>query len=137
TLPVAELEQLDRAYRFTGTANGEIAMRWYPLAIRSGYAQANEAIVAFVNRIGRRKLIIPVYEALAGTHDGLALARTAFAQARPGYHPITTASVEKVLAEAKPTAAPAPAPAEAGEAGEAVETDTQQAGAADDGAVTN
>ncbi|WP_298573530.1 M1 family metallopeptidase [uncultured Luteimonas sp.] len=137
TLPVAELEQLDRAYRFTGTANGEIAMRWYPLAIRSGYAQANEAIVAFVNRIGRRKLIIPVYEALAGTHDGLALARTAFAQARPGYHPITTASVEKVLAEATPTAAPAPAPAEAGEAGEVVETDTQQAGAADDGAVTN
>ncbi|MGY1408469.1 MULTISPECIES: M1 family metallopeptidase [unclassified Luteimonas] len=109
TLPVAELEQLDRAYDFTGTANGEIAMRWYPLAIRSGYAHANEAIVAFVQKIGRRKLIMPVYTALVGTQDGLALAKAAFEQARPGYHPITTASVEKVIAEAKPAASPAPA----------------------------
>src|SRR5690606_32457935 len=100
---------LDRAYDFTGTANGEIAMRWYPLAIRSGYAHANEAIVAFVQKIGRRKLIMPVYTALVETQDGLALAKAAFAQARPGYHPITTASVEKVIAEARPAASPAPA----------------------------
>ena len=118
TLPVAELEQLDRAYHFTGTANGEIAMRWYPLAIRSGYGQANDAIVAFVGRVGRRKLIIPVYEALAETHEGLALASTAFEQARPGYHPITTASVEKVLAEARPAGRPAAAPVEEGAAPE-------------------
>ena len=109
TLPVADLEQLDRAYHFTGTANGEIAMRWYPLAIRSGYAQANDAIVEFVRRIGRRKLIIPVYEALVQTPEGLALAKQAFEQARPGYHPITTASVERVIAGARPVAAPAPA----------------------------
>src|SRR5690606_40720739 len=100
---------LDRAYDFTGTANGEIAMRWYPLAIRSGYAHANEAIVAFVQKIGRRKLIMPVYTALVETQDGLALAKAAFEQARPGYHPITTASVEKVIAEARPPASPAPA----------------------------
>ncbi len=111
TLPVAELEQLDKAYHFTGTANGEIAMRWYPLAIRSGYAQANEAISAFVQRIGRRKLIMPVYTALVQTEPGLALAKDAFAKARPGYHPITTGSVEKVIAEAKPAPAPQAAPA--------------------------
>ncbi|MGJ4804941.1 leukotriene A4 hydrolase C-terminal domain-containing protein [Luteimonas sp. SDU82] len=116
TLPVAELEQLDRAYRFTGTANGEIAMRWYPLAIRSGYAQANDAIVEFVRGIGRRKLIIPVYEALVETPEGLALARAAFEQARPGYHPITTASVEKVIAQARPAASPRPTPAQDAEA---------------------
>ena len=110
TLPAAELEQLDQAYRFTGTSNGEIAMRWYPLAIRSGYTQANDAIVAFVNGIGRRKLVIPVYEALVESHAGLALARSAFEQARPGYHPITTASVQKVIAEAKPSGDPAPLP---------------------------
>ncbi|TWT20414.1 M1 family metallopeptidase [Luteimonas marina] len=111
TLPVAELEQLDSAYHFTGTANGEIAMRWYPLAIRSGYAQANEAISTFVQKIGRRKLIIPVYEALVKTEPGMALAKDAFAKARPGYHPITTASVEKVIAEAKPVPAPVLVPA--------------------------
>ncbi|MCA0393264.1 MAG: M1 family metallopeptidase [Proteobacteria bacterium] len=113
TLPVAELEQLDQAYHFTGTANGEIAMRWYPLAIRSGYAQANDAAAAFVERIGRRKLIMPVYSALVQTEPGLALAKDAFAKARPGYHPITTASVEKLIAEAKPAPAPKVAPAPA------------------------
>src|SRR5690606_15456125 len=106
TLPVADLAQLDVAYGFTGTANGEIAMRWYPLAIRSGYTQANEAASAFVQRIGRRKLIMPVYEALVQTEAGLALAKDAFDKARPGYHPITTGSVEKVIAEAKPKPAP-------------------------------
>ncbi|TDK22748.1 M1 family peptidase [Luteimonas aestuarii] len=110
-LPVAELAQLDEAYGFTGTANGEIAMRWYPLAIRSGYAQANDAAVAFVERIGRRKLIVPVYEALVQTEPGLALAREAFARARPGYHPITTGSVERIIAEARPRPVPAAAPA--------------------------
>lgn len=39
-LTVEQLAQLDAAYRFTGTQNGEIAMRWYPLAVRSGYAEA-------------------------------------------------------------------------------------------------
>src|SRR5690606_29067626 len=102
TLPVADLAQLDDAYGFTGTANGEIAMRWYPLAIRSGYAPASAAAADFIGRVGRRKLIIPIYEALVETAPGLALARETFEQARPGYHPITTASVEKVIAEADP-----------------------------------
>ena len=110
TLPLADLEQLDAAYHFTGTANGEIAMRWYPLAIRSGYAAAYPAAAEFISRVGRRKLIIPVYQALAETAEGLALARETLEAARPGYHPITTASVAKVLAEAKPAPSPAPGP---------------------------
>jgi len=132
TLPVAELEQLDNAYHFTGTANGEIAMRWYPLAIRSGYVQANEAISAFVQRIGRRKLIMPVYSALVQTEPGLALAKDAFAKARPGYHPITTGSVEKVIAEAKPAPVPqvVPAPAVDADGVDADGTAPEQGGGA-------
>jgi len=111
TLTTEQLAQLDAAYGFTGTDNGEIAMRWYPLAVRSGYAQANEALAEFTARVGRRKLIMPIYTALVQTEPGLALAKQIFATARPGYHPITTGSVEKLISEAKP--APAPVPAEA------------------------
>jgi aminopeptidase N len=99
-----QLIQLDAAYKFTGTQNGEIAMRWYPLAIRSGYAEALPASAEFIQRVGRRKLIMPIYEALAKTPEGLALAKDSFAEARPGYHPITTASVEAALAKAPPAA---------------------------------
>lgn len=102
TLSQAQLTQLDEAYRFTGTPNGEIAMRWYPLAERSGYAAARPAMGAFLERVGRRKLIMPTYKALVATPDGLAFAKAVFAKARPGYHPITTGSVEAMIAEAKP-----------------------------------
>ncbi len=102
TLTVAQLAQLDGAYGFTGSMNGEIAQRWYPLAVSNGYAQANDAIAAFLQRIGRRKLIMPTYTALVQTEAGLALAKEVFAKAKPGYHPITTGSVQKVIDEAKP-----------------------------------
>ncbi|MFY2763717.1 M1 family metallopeptidase [Arenimonas sp. MALMAid1274] len=99
------LVELDQAFRFTGTANGEIAQRWYPLSVRSEYFEARPAISLFLRKIGRRKLIMPTYEALVQTEDGLAFATQVFAMAKPGYHPITSASVEAVLAKAK--AAPA------------------------------
>lgn len=99
------LVELDARFRFTGTTNGEIAQRWYPLAERSGYFEARPAIAAFLKRVGRRKLIMPIYTALAKSEDGLAFARQVFAEARPGYHPITIGSVEAALA-APPAVAP-------------------------------
>jgi len=97
-----QLARLDAAFHFTGTSNGEIAMRWYPLTIRSGYLQAQTAAGEFIQRVGRRKLIVPIYGELVKTPDGLTLARQILAQARAGYHPITTATVEKLIAEASP-----------------------------------
>jgi leukotriene-A4 hydrolase len=114
TLTTQQLAALDAAYAFTGTPNGEIAQRWYPLAVRSGYDAANDELAAFIARVGRRKLIMPTYEALVKTPEGLKLAEETFAKARPGYHPITTGSVEAVIAKAK-QAKPAekePAPAQ-------------------------
>lgn len=129
TLKVDQLAQLDAAYKFSGTPNGEIAQRWYPLAVRSGYTQANDAIAAFLQKIGRRKLIMPTYEALVQTEPGLAFAKDVFAKAKPGYHPITTGSVQKTIDEAKPKPAPPavlpPAP-EAGAGGAAQQQSSPQ-----------
>jgi leukotriene-A4 hydrolase len=116
TLPRERMAALDRAYGFTGTANGEIAQRWYPLAVRSGYTAANDAIVAFLQEIGRRKLIMPTYQALVKTPEGLALARATFDKARPGYHPITTGSVQSLIEQAQAELADDGAAAEAGDA---------------------
>ncbi|MFA6157887.1 leukotriene A4 hydrolase C-terminal domain-containing protein, partial [Mesorhizobium sp.] len=69
--------------------------------VRSGYTKARPAITEFLSRIGRRKLVMPIYGALVATPDGLAFAGEVFAKARPAYHPITIGSVEKTLAEAK------------------------------------
>ncbi len=99
--PLEKLAQLDKAYHFTGTPNGEIAMRWYPLAIRSGYSEAQAAAGEFIQTVGRRKLVLPIYAELLKTPEGLAFAKDVFARARPGYHPITTASVEDMIAKAE------------------------------------
>jgi leukotriene-A4 hydrolase len=104
-LPPERLVELDQVFRFTGTANGEIAQRWYPLTVRSEYFEARPAMSLFLRKIGRRKLIMPTYEALSQTADGLAFASQIYAMAKPGYHPITSASVEALLAKAQ--AAPA------------------------------
>jgi leukotriene-A4 hydrolase len=98
TLSGERLAELDEAFAFTGTPNGEFAQRWYPLAERSGYAEARPAMAEFLARVGRRKLILPIYEALAQTDEGRAFARRVFEQARPGYHPLTVSSVEAALA---------------------------------------
>jgi len=131
TLGVEQLAQLDGAYHFTGTPNGEIAQRWYPLAVRSGYTQANDAIAAFLEKIGRRKLIMPTYKALVQTEDGLALAKAVFAKAKPGYHPITTGSVQEMIDGAKPKAAPAK-PADAGDAAAAAPAESEKPAIAGD-----
>ena len=128
TLSLEQMAQLDTAYMFSDTANGEIAMRWYPLAVRSGYAIAYPQMEEFLERIGRRKLVMPVYEALVQTPEGLALASEVLDRARAGYHPITTASVEQVIERAPAESRVAPAPvspelegAEQGDADEAVD----------------
>ena len=101
TVALDKLAALDKAYHFTGTPNGEIAMRWYPLAIRSGYAEATPAAAEFIERVGRRKLIMPIYAELVKTPEGLVVAKQAFEKARPGYHPITTGSVQDMLSKAE------------------------------------
>jgi hypothetical protein len=69
--------------------------------VRSDYFEARPAMSLFLRKIGRRKLIMPTYEALVQSEEGLAFATQIFAMSRAGYHPITRGSIETVLAKAK------------------------------------
>ncbi len=94
---IAQMKALDKAWKLTGTGNAEIAFRWYVATVRAGYTDARPAIAAFIERIGRRKLVVPIYTELAKSEDGKAFAKSVYSKARPGYHPMTQASVDKVL----------------------------------------
>jgi hypothetical protein len=109
TLSTEQMAALDAAYHFTGTPNGEIAQRWYPLAARSGYHAADGEMAAFLQRVGRRKLIMPIYNALVQTPEGLVFAKGVFERAEPGYHPITTGSVKAAIARGEEAQAKAKA----------------------------
>jgi leukotriene-A4 hydrolase len=96
-----KLQAIDAAFNLSSTPNGEIAMRWFPITIRSDYTVARPTLAKFLTKIGRRKLIMPSYTALSESKDGLKFAEKVFADARPGYHPITIGSVEALLNKAK------------------------------------
>jgi hypothetical protein len=51
----------------------------------------------YMIRIGRRKLIVPLYRDLAATPEGKSLATRIYAQARPGYHPVAQGTVDVLL----------------------------------------
>lgn len=95
------LAAFDASWHLTGAANAEIARRWYLVAIRSDYRPARDAMAAYMERIGRRYLVVPLYEALAKTPAGRSFARGVYAKAKAGYHPMTQASIEKALAKKK------------------------------------
>ncbi|MEP6881257.1 MAG: M1 family metallopeptidase, partial [Dokdonella sp.] len=94
---IAQMKTLDKAWKLSGTGNAEIAYRWYVATVRAGYLDARPQLAAFIERIGRRKLVVPIYEELAKTDDGKVFAKAVYQKARPGYHPMTQASVDKVL----------------------------------------
>lgn len=97
SVTAAELSALDQQWGLTANGNAEIASQWLLMAIRAGYSPAWPRLEEFLIGVGRRKLIKPLYEALAGTPSGKARARAIYAKARPGYHPITQTTVDAVL----------------------------------------
>lgn len=98
--PLEKMRQLDAAWHLTGTPNAEVGMRWYSHAIAAGDNAVWPAAAEHMTRIGRMYLTTPLYKAFARTPAGLAYARQVYASAKSGYHPLTQAAVEAILAKA-------------------------------------
>jgi leukotriene A-4 hydrolase/aminopeptidase len=92
-----QLMALDRRFTLTESRNSEVAHVWYRLAIANRYTAAYPAMERYMIRIGRRKLIVPLYRDLAAYPEGLALANRIFAKARDGYHPLAQTAVADIL----------------------------------------
>lgn len=98
--PSGKLRELDAAWHLTGTLNAEIGMRWYSHAIAGGDTSVWPAAAEHMIRIGRLYLTLPLYKAFARTPQGLAYAERVYAQAKPGYHPLTQQAVEAIFVKA-------------------------------------
>ncbi len=96
-LTVDQMRALDRAFKLTERGNSEIAHQWLLIAIRNHYQAADDRLESYLISIGRRKLVLPLYKALAATPAGKKRALEIYAKARPGYHSITTQTVDRLL----------------------------------------
>jgi hypothetical protein len=99
-LPPERIGELDRKFGLTERGNAEIAHQWLLITIGNDYAPAASRLEAYLTSIGRRKLIIPLYRALIATPQGVARAKSIFARAKSGYHPITIEAVDKLFRQA-------------------------------------
>lgn len=84
-----QLAQLDLAFSLTETSNNEIAHSWLMIAVANEYKPAYDRLYRYLTSIGRNKLVKPLYRELVKTPEGKAFAAKAFAEAKPGYHPLT------------------------------------------------
>ena len=97
-LASGQLVDLDGAFALTAVGNAEIAHEWLLIAIKNEYEPAYPRLESYLVEIGRRKLIVPLYDELLTTDAGRQRARAIYERARPGYHPIATSSLDAVLA---------------------------------------
>ena len=59
------------------------------IAVHNEYQPAYDRLYDYLVSIGRNKLVKPLYRELSKTPQGKAFAQKAFAEAKPGYHPLT------------------------------------------------
>jgi len=98
-LSAARLAELDRAFSLSSSGNAEVLFAWLQLALANRYDPAVPAAERFLLAMGRNKFVRPLFETLAGEGEwGRPIADRLYARARPLYHPVTVANVDRVLA---------------------------------------
>lgn len=90
----AQLSELDTEFALTNSKNNEIAHSWLLIAVKNNYQVAYDRLYNYLVSIGRNKLVKPLYRELSSTPEGKAFAQRAFAEAKPGYHPLTISANE-------------------------------------------
>ena len=92
-----QLHELDAAGHLTGSGNKEIAFRFYRASIHAGNRAIRPQLEVFLLSVGRQKFVVPLYAALRNDPADKAWAERVYQRARPRYHPLTQASVDKIM----------------------------------------
>lgn len=96
----ADLATLDKSFAITATTNSEVLFKWLELSILAHYGPAYARAEEFLCEVGRRKFVLPLYEAMVNSGQ-LEMAKRIYSRARPGYHAVTALSVDELLTEAE------------------------------------
>ncbi len=89
---------IDQDFGLAGEQNVELCLKWYMLAVRSGYTAVVPAVLQFITQHGRMKYNRPLYRELyklGGEFRDAAI--DTFVKKRKFYHPIAAAMIEKDL----------------------------------------
>ena len=97
-----QLADLDQAFAFTRSGNSEILCAWLVQSIRSDYRAVDRRLDLFLQTVGRRKFLKPIYEALLASQGGQGRATAIYKKARPRYHAVSQRTLDTMLGIDKP-----------------------------------
>ena len=95
-LSLSKIQSLDESFHISKIGNSEVLFAWFMLSIQA----KNEAVFAdlatFLEKVGRRKFVAPLYEAMenSGYH---VTALSIYAHCRGNYHAVTQNTVDETL----------------------------------------
>ena len=92
-----DMARLDREFRLGESGNSEILHQYLLMAVRAGHRPAFPRLIEFLNSVGRRKFLKPLYTELMKTPEGERQARQIYQSARQGYHPITQVTLDAIV----------------------------------------
>lgn len=92
-----KLLELDTKYKFTQSGNSEILAAWFEKTIPAGYAQADDKLSNFLQTVGRRKFLVPLYKALIEADSTKEKAKNIYKDARGNYHAVSTETIDQLL----------------------------------------
>jgi len=93
-----QLADLERTLNLASEGNAEVVFAWLQVAVAHRYQPAVPTLERFLTSMGRRKFVLPLFTSLMAEGDwGRPLATSIYARARPGYHPVTSASVDTLV----------------------------------------
>jgi leukotriene-A4 hydrolase len=94
---VDQMAILDEAFHLTQSGNSEIAAIWFEKSINAGYNKIDVELEVFLIRVGRRKFLQPLYNALAATPEGKQKGLDIYVKARNNYHFVATSTIDRIL----------------------------------------
>jgi aminopeptidase N len=92
-----KLKKLDAYFSFKTCGNSEIMTDWFVLGIENNYSELNPEIKKFLNKVGRRKYLVPIYEALLKNNKTNGFAKRIFETSKNNYHAVSRNSIEELI----------------------------------------
>ena len=94
-LNAAKMQELDQEFNLTNSGNSEILAVWLEYGIKNKYEAINITLKQFLERVGRRKFLVPLYKQLI--QQNAETAKQIYRQARPNYHAVATSTLDVLM----------------------------------------
>ena len=92
-----QMADLDKAFDLSNSGNSEILAVWFLQSIKNDYRPAFENLEKFLDKIGRRKFLQPLYLELSKNKEHKIWAKKVYQKARNNYHYVSFNTIDNIL----------------------------------------